>query len=315
MVVFDRDGKFVRSWGRQFRGVAHGLRDPARGIRQSSSTSRSTPRIRGCRRRPRCRPRWSRRRWRGRSSGRSRGRPTRPPTRSRTRTASPKRYNPTNVAIAPNGDIYVGDGYGSYFINQYNGKGEYHPHVRRPWIGAGAAERAARASGSTRARRARRSCVVAPIAATTGCSASRSTARTWTSSPASGCRATSTSGRERSSIPDLHGRVTLLDRDNRIVQHLGDSNAATWNNPLRSQPRDAFIAGAVHLPARRLLRSRRQHLRRRVGRSRPRDEVAESVRPDASERSEASAREESRAGALRQRSGRGSEVEPRSGER
>src|SRR4026209_1949512 len=25
MVVFDRDGKFVRSWGQEFRGVAHGL--------------------------------------------------------------------------------------------------------------------------------------------------------------------------------------------------------------------------------------------------------------------------------------------------
>ena len=31
-------------------------------------------------------------------------------------------YNPTNVAIAPNGDIYVGDGYGSYYIDQYNSK-------------------------------------------------------------------------------------------------------------------------------------------------------------------------------------------------
>ena len=34
-------------------------------------------------------------------------------------------YNPTNVAIAPNGDIYVADGYGSYFVNQYTSKAEY----------------------------------------------------------------------------------------------------------------------------------------------------------------------------------------------
>ena len=34
-------------------------------------------------------------------------------------------YNPTNIAIAPNGDLYVGDGYGSYYINHYNSKGEY----------------------------------------------------------------------------------------------------------------------------------------------------------------------------------------------
>src|SRR5260370_7819 len=35
------------------------------------------------------------------------------------------KYSPTNLAIAPNGDFYVGDGYGSSYINQYNAKGEY----------------------------------------------------------------------------------------------------------------------------------------------------------------------------------------------
>jgi hypothetical protein len=34
-------------------------------------------------------------------------------------------YRPTNVAIAPNGDIYVGDGYGSSFVNQYNQRAEF----------------------------------------------------------------------------------------------------------------------------------------------------------------------------------------------
>src|SRR2546421_6777829 len=34
-------------------------------------------------------------------------------------------YNPTNIAIAPKGDLYVADGYDSYFINHYNHKGEY----------------------------------------------------------------------------------------------------------------------------------------------------------------------------------------------
>jgi hypothetical protein len=49
-------------------------------------------------------------------------------------------------------------------------------------------------------------------------------------------------------IPDLHGRVTLLDRENRIVQHLGDSNAPAWNNPLRGQPRESFIPGQFICP-------------------------------------------------------------------
>src|SRR5947207_2812243 len=34
-------------------------------------------------------------------------------------------YNPTNIAIAANGDLYVADGYGSYYINRYNSKGQY----------------------------------------------------------------------------------------------------------------------------------------------------------------------------------------------
>lgn len=42
-------------------------------------------------------------------------------------------YKPTESAIAPNGDIYVADGYGSQFIIQYNYKGEYIRH----WGGKG----------------------------------------------------------------------------------------------------------------------------------------------------------------------------------
>jgi hypothetical protein len=34
-------------------------------------------------------------------------------------------YKPTETAIAPNGDIYVADGYGSQYILQYNSSGEF----------------------------------------------------------------------------------------------------------------------------------------------------------------------------------------------
>ena len=46
-------------------------------------------------------------------------------------------YNPTNVAIAPNGDVYVADGYGSYYINQYDTQGRVHPDLRREGHGPG----------------------------------------------------------------------------------------------------------------------------------------------------------------------------------
>lgn len=46
-------------------------------------------------------------------------------------------YIPTETAIAPNGDIYVADGYGKDFIIQYNYKGAYIRH----WGGRGTAEK------------------------------------------------------------------------------------------------------------------------------------------------------------------------------
>ena len=48
--------------------------------------------------------------------------------------------------------------------------------------------------------------------------------------------------------PDLHGRVTLIDKRNEVIEHLGDSNAPEWNNPLRTQPRTAFIPGQFICP-------------------------------------------------------------------
>lgn len=40
----------------------------------------------------------------------------------------PEEYVPTETTIAPNGDIYVADGYGKDFVIQYNSKGEYIRH-------------------------------------------------------------------------------------------------------------------------------------------------------------------------------------------
>ena len=37
-------------------------------------------------------------------------------------------FNPTDVAIAPNGDLYVTDGYGSDYVIQYNSQGQYIRH-------------------------------------------------------------------------------------------------------------------------------------------------------------------------------------------
>ncbi len=45
----------------------------------------------------------------------------------------PAEYRPTSVAVAANGNIYVGDGYGLSWIHQYNARGQY----VRSWGGMG----------------------------------------------------------------------------------------------------------------------------------------------------------------------------------
>ncbi len=40
----------------------------------------------------------------------------------------PEQYKPTEVAVAPNGDFYVADGYGENYIIQYSHEGEYIRH-------------------------------------------------------------------------------------------------------------------------------------------------------------------------------------------
>ena len=40
----------------------------------------------------------------------------------------PAKFKPTEIAVAPNGDFYVADGYGENYITQYNSNGEYIRH-------------------------------------------------------------------------------------------------------------------------------------------------------------------------------------------
>ena len=112
MVVFDAKGKFIKSWGKEFKGGAHGLH-----IRKEGSTEflylcdtkrglvvKTT--LNG-------------------EEVFSFGYPDQSDAYKPGPDGKKPKYSPTNLAIAPNGDLYVGDGYGSSYINQYNSKGEY----------------------------------------------------------------------------------------------------------------------------------------------------------------------------------------------
>jgi hypothetical protein len=108
MVVFDHKGKFVKSWGSQFKGGAHGLFirkegsteflylcDTKRGLVVKTTLAGEEVFSLGY------------------------------PKEAAPYAAKPIKYSPTNLAVAPNGNIYVADGYGSSYINIYDSAGKY----------------------------------------------------------------------------------------------------------------------------------------------------------------------------------------------
>ncbi|MBV8817940.1 MAG: hypothetical protein JO022_06260, partial [Acidobacteriaceae bacterium] len=113
MVVFDPKGKFIKSWGKDFRGGAHGLHINKEG-KQEFLYLCDTKRAVVVKATLDGEEVWSAG-YPKESEPYAKGMPD----------GKPLKYSPTNLAIAPNGDIYVGDGYGSSYINQYNSKGEY----------------------------------------------------------------------------------------------------------------------------------------------------------------------------------------------
>lgn len=244
VVVFDRDGKFVRSWGSQFRGVAHGLQLRREGtsdflyLTVNAANPRMSPQ-------PATHAAVIKATLAGEIVWTIQGPPDVEAYRQPNPDGTPKRYNPTNLAIAPNGDIYVGDGYGSYFINQYDRNGR---HLRTFGGRGSAAGQLNEPHGIWIDTRASAPLLV--VADRRNNRLQRFTLDGTHVDFVTGFRLPCHFD-ERDGlvvIPDLHGRVTLLDRDNRILQHLGDSNAPAWNNPLRTQPREAFVAGQFICP-------------------------------------------------------------------
>jgi DNA-binding beta-propeller fold protein YncE len=233
MVVFDADGKFVASWGPQFMGGAHGLHihnecgedflylcDKNRGM--VVKATRKGEEV------------WTI------------GYPEQSDAYQTDATGQRPKYSPTNLAIAPNGAIYVGDGYGSSYINQYDSKGKYVctfggkgdeagklscPHgIIVDTRHAGDPILTVADRGNNRIQRFTLEGKHIDFVA-------------GTKMPCHfGC---STNG--DMVVPDLAARVTLMDRDNKIIAHLGDDSASEWQKT-RTMSRDQFTPGKFIAP-------------------------------------------------------------------
>ena len=231
MVVFDADGKFVKSWGREFRGGAHGLHirnegsteflylcDTQRGVVVKATLDGEQV--------------WSI------------GYPEQSEAYRPGADGKRPKYSPTNLAIAPNGDIYVGDGYGSSYINQYNSKAEY----IRTFGGKG------KAPGQVDCPHG---IVLDPRGEPILMVADRANNRIQRFSLdgrhidfVAGTNLPCNFHFDRNGdvvVPDLGARVTLLDAQNQVILQLGDDSSSQWRDT-RKLSRDHFTAGKFVCP-------------------------------------------------------------------
>jgi DNA-binding beta-propeller fold protein YncE len=246
IVVFDRNGKFIRSWGKAFRGVAHGLH-----IRREGSDEFLYLTVNAANPRMAIQPELQavvvKATLKGEIVWKIQGPPDIPAYRAAADGTLP-RYNPTNLAFAPGGDvgdIYVADGYGSYYVNRYTSKGEYIDTFGGKGAEAGQLNEPHGIWVDTRGPNA-----VLVVADRRNNRLQRFTLNGKHIDFLTGFRLPC-HFHERNGIvviPDLQGRVTLLDSANTIKVHLGDSNPEQWNNPLRRESRDKFIPGQFICP-------------------------------------------------------------------
>lgn len=225
MVVFDADGKFVRSWGKEYKGGAHGLHLSREGNEEFfylcdfkrhlfAKHAHDGTEI-----------------WRKWAPENCDG------------YSAPDDFCPTNTAVAPNGDFYIADGYGRSFIHQYDRNANY----IRSFAGKG------KEPGKTDCphgimvdlRGDKPSLVVADRANHrlqyfTLDGQHQSFVTDAMSAP---CHF-HTYG-DLMVIPDLDSRVLLVDKDNNLVAELG---RGPGYKGLRDKPRENFVPGQFVAP-------------------------------------------------------------------
>jgi hypothetical protein len=209
VVVFDPEGKFVRSFGKQWHGGGHGVDIREEGGQEFLYLAFMFPINLVVKTDLKGEVVW---------------------IKDRSAIASiyddPKvNYSPTNVAFAPDGGFYVADGYGSNYVHQFDAEGDY----VRTWGGTGEGPNQYRTPHGIWLddRPGRRPSVVIADRANarlqyTDLSGNLQGENREVSFPAH----FDTRG-EVLLVPDLHARVTLMDKDNRVITHLGYDPAWT----------------------------------------------------------------------------------------
>lgn len=221
IVVFNKNGKFLNSWGSRFAGGGHGIdmrKEDGKEViyhcdtahRQVVKTTLTGELI------------WEKGL----------------PEESGVYTGK-ARFVPTNVAFAPNGDFYIADGYGSHWIHQYSRKGDWIRTFGGPGKEPGKFQTPHGIWLDTRHKEE-------PLLVITDRANSRLQYFTldgkYVSMVTDGIRRPcyfAIRG-DQMIVADLSSTVTLLDKDNKVITQLGDGASIP---DLRGRPRSEFVPG------------------------------------------------------------------------
>jgi hypothetical protein len=217
VLVFESDGRFVKGWGKEFRG-AHGMKIAKEGDKEVlwlCSLGRSE--VIKC-------------------SLDGEVLMTIPyPEMSGVYKAKGE-YKPTGVCIAPNGDVYVGDGYGKSYVHQWNAKGEY----VRSWNGSEREKGAFRTPHGMCMDLRGKDPLVGVADRGNGRLQFFTLEGKFVSEAREGLRAPCTLyiRGEDVLIPDLQGRITLLNKENKLIAHLCENEDPKKRGNFGVKPED-----------------------------------------------------------------------------
>jgi DNA-binding beta-propeller fold protein YncE len=226
---FDKSGAFIAAWGGEFEGGAHGfylhqdkegaeylyVTDTAKGIAVKMDMNGRHLLTLGT------------------------------PERADLYDAE-KIFVPTDIAVAPNGDIYVTDGYGQSWIHQYTAQGEY----IHSWGGKGSAEGQLNCphgisidlrSGETEVYVADRGNHRIQVFTLNG-----QYQRTIVDDMDMPC--SFYFYQDEVYFPDLNSRVTILDRSDRLICHLGEDQQAYKQKGWPNLPESYYRANKFSSP-------------------------------------------------------------------
>ncbi|OWK40931.1 twin-arginine translocation signal domain-containing protein [Fimbriiglobus ruber] len=232
VMVFDPQGKFVRSFGKEWHGGGHGIdirKDGSDEFLYLTNTWASPKVVKAT------------------LTGEIVWKKERPETKE---YENPKTaYNPTNVAFAPDGSFFVGDGYGSGYIMKYGKDGEL-----LKVFGGGGTEKGKFKTphGNWIDTRGEKPVLVV-------CDRANARLQTFTldgefislTEPGTVLfPANIDTNKTVMLVPDLHARISLFDKDNKVIANLGDDPA--WRKKVldgfkvRAQPKQWEAGKFVH---------------------------------------------------------------------